>query len=450
MRRTLSGMCLVSSLCFVSCGDDDKPEGWEGFRETVERRTEAQEGSAGTDGGGSGVGAKPDELPPLVFNRKDWPCWRGPARNNVAVTDTVPPLKWGPEQNIAWKATPAGRGNATPCIVGDRLFIPAADEDTGSIWVACFARDSGKRLWKTEVYRGTLAEIHEHNSHASATPASDGERIFFSYQALKDVRLAALEFDGTIAWNRKVAPFRSTRGYSASPALYRSTVIVVTDGGGNYITALDRGSGDVAWRTKRSIDQECYVSPLVAKVAGRWGLFTVGPRRTWCYDPNTGAEIWSCPGPAKYCAATIAFNDEMVFATGGYPERVLQGIRVSGRRARIAWKSDDKAGYVPSPLCHEGLLYAVNDSGLFRCYAAVSGAVLWEEDLAADCYSSPVLAAGRLYQFDREGGGYVLAAGRKGRLLAKNALPSGVVADPVVCRGRLYLRTKKRLYAIGE
>ena len=207
------------------------------------------------------------------------------------------------------------------------------------------------------------------------------------------------------------------------------------------------------WRVPRHED-ESYASPLVARVAGRDQLLIIGPDRTRSYDPNSGAPLWACDGPAKYNTATPAFAGDMVYATGGYPEKALLGIRADGSGDVTAthrvFKSDEGAGYVPSPLVHDGLIYAVSDKGLMRCYDAATGAVVWERDLAAPFYSSPVLVGKRVYVFDRKGKGYVLAAGREFQLLATNSLSDGAFATPVILDGRIYLRSMGDFYCLGE
>ena len=53
-----------------------------------------------------------------------------------------------------------------------------------------------------------------------------------------------MDLEGKILWNKDVAAYKSVQGFSASPALYKSTVIVATDGtkgeGPTRLTALHR------------------------------------------------------------------------------------------------------------------------------------------------------------------------------------------------------------------
>jgi len=395
---------------------------------------------------GSGRGEAP--------SANDWPWWRGPGLNNHAAADQNPPLQWSETENVLWRVDLAGEGHATPCVLGNRIFLPAGDAKTKSIWLLCLDRATGKTLWQAEVYQGPFPKIHANNSPASATPACDGIRVYFPYQGEKAVRMAALDLAGNVLWNKTVGAYKSIQGYSASPALYKSWVIAPVDGSlGNHLAALRRDTGEVAWRTPLPKGLENYASPLAVHVAGRDQVVVIGGKKTSSYDPANGALLWRCDGPADYCAATVAFDKDTVYATGGYPQKGLLAIRADGSgdvtKTHLRWKSDRKAGYVPSPLLHKGLLYAVSDKGLMRCYDTTKGNVVWEHAAKAPFYSSPVLVGDRIYVFDREGKGYVLKTGRQFALLATNELPAGAFATPVILDGRIYLRTLKDFYCLG-
>ena len=134
-----------------------------------------------------------DNLPPAVAEAGDWPWWRGPSLNNHAATGQKPPLKWSETENVLWRVELPGKGHSTPCIRGHRIFVSVGDAQQQTISLLCLERDTGKKLWQTEVYHGPFPKIHDDNSRASATPACDGERVFVPYQTEDAVRLASYE-----------------------------------------------------------------------------------------------------------------------------------------------------------------------------------------------------------------------------------------------------------------
>jgi len=396
-----------------------------------------------------------DDMPPAQADPNDWPWWRGPTKNNIAPTDQNPPISWSKTTNVLWRTALPGAGHGTPCVVGRRVVLAAGDTRARTISVICLDRATGKQVWRTVVYRGKLPKIHKDNSHASATVACDGERLFFPYQTADSLKLAALDMEGKIVWNKTIGPYESVQGYSASVAMHKSAVIVPLDiKGPSKLTALHRKTGDVVWEIKRSGIHETYASPLVARVAGRDQVFIIGPDNTSSYDADTGKALWTCKGPAQFCGAVVAFDADRVYSTGGWPERSLLAIRANGSgdvtKTHVAWEGDKKVGYVPSPLLHNGLLYAVSDkSGLLRCYAAPTGKILWSTDLDAPFYSSPVWAAGKIYLFDRKGKGYVFQAGRALKHLATNTLPDGAFATPIILESKIIIRTITDIYCLA-
>ncbi len=66
--------------------------------------------------------AEPDPL-------DGWWQWRGPLATGESPRGK-PPITWDEKTNIAWKTALPGRGSSTPIVVGDRVFVLAA-EDTG-------------------------------------------------------------------------------------------------------------------------------------------------------------------------------------------------------------------------------------------------------------------------------------------------------------------------------
>ena len=56
-----------------------------------------------------------------------WPQWRGPLATGVA-PHANPPIEWGENQNIRWKVRIPGKGNASPIVWGNKVFILTAIE----------------------------------------------------------------------------------------------------------------------------------------------------------------------------------------------------------------------------------------------------------------------------------------------------------------------------------
>src|SRR5690606_10914941 len=134
--------------------------------------------------------------------------------------------------------------------------------------------------------------------------------------------------------------------------------------------------GKIVWRTARGADPS-YGTPILVTTAGRDQLLLSGQRTMVSYNPATGEELWNSLGPAEVTANTVAWNEDFVFASGGYPETGILAIRSDGG-GQIAWRSEGKV-YVPSPLATRDRLYIVQDNGVAKCLNAETGEEIWSK-----------------------------------------------------------------------
>jgi hypothetical protein len=382
----------------------------------------------------------------------DWPWWRGPDWNAHA-TGEVPPLKWSETNNVRWKTPVEGRGHATPCLWGDRIFLSTSDELRQTQSVICLRRSDGRTLWKRQVHSGGFPPKHEKNSHASATPACDGRRVYVVFHCQGAVLASALDLAGEVLWQKDVGPYDERYGYGSSPAIYDGALIVAGDSkAAGFLAALDHTTGREIWRAERP-NLPSYGAPIIATLGGRRQILVQG-NRVAGYDPATGEQLWHCAAPARATACSLCCDGRRVYASGGYPERRIWSIRGEGEgdvtESHIEWRFERKgfASYVPSPLLARKRLFVVSDGGLAACLNADDGQPLWSERLGGDCSASPVLIGDYLIAPNETGRTYVLRAGDTFELVAENTLEEGAFASPVVCGGRLYLRTTGHLYCI--
>ena len=176
---------------------------------------------------------------PLGEARSYWPRWRGPSGQGLAFGSGYPDT-WSATENVLWKVEVPGRGNSSPIVWGDRLFLTTAREEGRKRSVLCFNLEDGKLLWETAAPETSPEKAHRKNGHASSTPSTDGKRV---YAYLGNHGLVAVDFEGEIVWHKKLGSFEAYHGTASSPLLYRDRVIVVQDQqgpGGSFIAAFER------------------------------------------------------------------------------------------------------------------------------------------------------------------------------------------------------------------
>src|SRR5687768_12973999 len=78
----------------------------------------------------------------------NWPAWRGPEGTGVA-RDSKLPLRWGTNENVRWRTPLPERGNSTPIVWRDAVFITQAIGKERALM--CFDRKTGKVRWQKGV-----------------------------------------------------------------------------------------------------------------------------------------------------------------------------------------------------------------------------------------------------------------------------------------------------------
>jgi outer membrane protein assembly factor BamB len=370
----------------------------------------------------------------------DWPWWRGPTRDGVAAADQKPPLHWSQTENVFWKTAVPGRGHGSPTIVGDQVFLATCDEEQEVQSVLCYDRKTGTQVWKTDVHSGHIEKKeNKKSSQASATVACDGERLFITFQNAKAIYLTALTRAGKRLWQKKVADFVTHQGYGASPAVYQSLVLVSADHkGGGKLAAYDRVTGELVWSHERPKIPN-YTSPVIVNAAGREQLVFTGCNLVSSFDPLNGKSLWEVPGATEECVTSTVTDGSVIFSSGGYPKNHLAAIRADGS-GKVVWEKGVRV-YVPSLLIHDGFLYAAADEGVAYCWKADSGKEMWKQRLGGTFTASPVLVGENIFATNEAGETFIFKARPDGyEKVAENKLGDEVLATPVICGSRLFMR----------
>jgi len=381
-----------------------------------------------------------------------WPRWRGPSGQGLAVGGGYPDA-WSDTENVVWRTAVPGRGHSSPIVWKDRIVLTTGYDD-GRVAILAFGRSDGRRLWETVVPDTTAEKLHGKNSHASATPSTDGRRV---YAFFGNKGLVAVDLDGDLVWHRSLGTFANYHGTAGSPLLYEDRLILFQDHrDGAFIAAFDAGTGRELWRTERH-GTVGWGTPVAVRVGDRVEIVVNGQHRVVAYHPATGRELWSCEGSTMEVIPTPVVGHGLVFCPSGRAGPTL-AIRPGGRgdvtATHLAWKETKGSPFVPSPLLEGDYLYMVNDmASVATCYRAATGELVWQGRLGEaqreGFSASPVFADGKVFFTNDRGETFVLKAGAEFELLRVNRLGASVLASPALVGGRFYFRTDRELLAIG-
>jgi outer membrane protein assembly factor BamB len=408
-----------------------------------------------------------------------WPQWRGPQFKGVSTTAN-PPVTWSETKNIAWKTALPGRGNSTPVVWGDRLFVTSAvpagvsgeaqhaprgglpQRGMHRFVVLAIDRKTGKTVWERTARE---QEPHEgsHNENgtwASGSPITDGQRLFAYFESFG---LYAYDLNGKLLWEKDLGDkrMRNEFGEGSTPVLHGDTLVVVWDhlNGQSFVTAIDARDGKELWRVARK-EIDTWATPIVVEANGRPQVVVPAMERVRAYDLANGSVVWESDGLTMNAIPSPVFENGILFLMSGFRGNDLKAIRVADAKGNIdgtsaiLWTMDRDTPYVPSPLLYDGILYFLkSNNGILTALDARTGKPHYSQqrlDGVPNVFASPVGARGRVYLPGREGATAVIKSGPAFEMLAVNRLDDSFDASPAMADNVLYLRGYKSLYAIAE
>lgn len=398
---------------------------------------------------------------PLMAN--NWPNWRGPGHNGVAVDQNIP-AEWSTTKNVAWKVDLPGKGSSTPIVWGDQILLTCGIDGKNVL----LAYDkSGKERWRTVVGNEKVGK-HKKATGSNPSCCTDGRRVFAYF---KSGDLACVDMQGKVVWQSNVqAQFGEDTLWwdlGTSPVLTKShCVIAVMQSGPSYLAAFDKETGKLAWKQDRNLRApeeaaQSYSTPVVVDDHGLETLVVLGADHVTAHEAATGKELWRVgglnPTGHKYfrSIASAVVSDGVVVAPYARGDTVT-AIKLGGTgdvtKSHIAWTKSGNGTDVPTPAAADGKAYVLSDKGVITCLDIKTGQEIWSgqpEKNRSAFSSSPILVAGKILLTREDGKTFVLAQGTEFKVLAANELDGFVVATPVVTDGRILIRTDSHLYCIG-
>ena len=392
-------------------------------------------------------------VPPDGDGARYWSRWRGPSGQGV-VEGSGYPDTWSDTANVHWKVPVPGIGHSSPIVWGDRIFLTTSRNRGQQVSILCFRRSDGALLWETDAPEGRAERHHGKNTPASATPTTDGERVYASFGSRG---MMAVDFEGNLVWHRDLGRIDNYHGPAGSPLLYRDTVIIYQDqDGGAFVIALDARTGETRWRTARSA-RVGWGTPVAISVGDHDELIVSSQQLVQSYDPATGDELWRCTGMLREVIPTPVVGLGLVFCTSGRAGPTL-AIRPGGRGdvtdTHVEWRTSRGSPFVPSPILYGDYLYTLNDmSSIITCLNARTGETVWQERLGRPTRegisASPIIVDDKLFVTNDNGQTFVLKTGPEFELLHINDIGTRTLATPALVDGMWYIRTTGELIAIG-
>jgi outer membrane protein assembly factor BamB len=387
-----------------------------------------------------------------------WPRFRGPDGIGQSADDNLP-VRWGPG-DVAWRTELTGEGHSSPCVWDEKTFLTSArttEDEQVERMVFCVDRNTGAIVWQQVASVGEAEKTHNLNDFASATCATDGQRVvaFFGRGGIH-----AYDMDGEKLWTRNLGTFPGPWGTAASPIIVDDKVIQNCDAQGeSFLIALDKETGKTVWETGRGqMPRGGWSTPIVIDAGTRRELILNGEFGVHGYDPDTGKEYWFCKGFNGRGTPSPTFDGERLYVVSAKPGDTF-AVKPDGSGdvtdTRIEWHTPRRGGRtLSSPVLVGNYLLTANMDGIGICYDVVTGKELWTARLEGNFTASPMTARGLVYLQNEAGTTLVIEPGKELGIVVRNHIEpaEGEIfrSSLVPAEGQILCRSDRALYCIGE
>ena len=367
----------------------------------------------------------------------DWPRWRGPELNGIS-----PEKGWqaqwpaeGPKQ--LWKAS-VGTGFSSFSVSEGRVYTMGNATNTDSTF--CLDARTGKVIWRHSYPCALDAKNFEGGPCATPTVA-DG-RVYTHSRKGDTFCLDAAK--GTVIWSKnlnKEAGLEIPAWGSAGSVLIEGKLAVLNMGSAGV--ALDKESGKVVWVSDKTAG--AYATPVPVAIGGERFVAIATRQSLALVKLADGKEAWSYPWKTSYdvnAADPIVAGDK-IFISSGYNHGGAL-LKVTAQGAEKVWENKNMRNHFNSCVLWEGHLYGPDDGGL-RCLAFDTGELKW---------TYREFGKGSLMVAD----GKLVGLSEKGELIIAQAAPAAFEpiarakvltgkcwTTPVLANGRIYCRN-----AVGD
>ncbi|MBE3068802.1 MAG: PQQ-binding-like beta-propeller repeat protein [Planctomycetes bacterium] len=323
---------------------------------------------------------------------QDWPQWRG-ANRDGKVTGFTAPQTWPKELTQKWKAT-VGSGDATPALVGDKLYVFARQgEDEVAL---CLSAADGKEVWRDKyAAQAVTGAAAKHPGPRSSPTVADGKVVTLGVGGVLSCLDAAT---GKVLW-------RNEEFTKAVPQFFTAMSPIVVDGlciahlggkGAGALVAFDLASGSQKWTWAG--DGPAYASPVLLTVDGSKQIVVQTEKSVVGVGAADGKLLWQVASPPQgraFNSASPIVDGTTVFYTGqgSGTKAVKVEKQADGFAAKELWSNADLGTGFNTPVLKDGMLYGISDKGNLFCMNAQNGQAAWTDAKRLDRFGA-ILDAG--------------------------------------------------------
>lgn len=398
----------------------------------------------------------------VIEANEQWSQFRGHYGNGI-IKSTSAPINWSENTNIDWKTPIHDRGWSSPVIWNDQIWMTTATKDGNKMYAICVNKLSGKIEHDIHVFDVKSPQaITNENTYASPTPVVEEGRVYVHFGTYGTACISTK--DGQILWKRRDlnCDHEIGAGPASSPFIYNNFLIFNVDGRDvQYVIALNKETGETAWKTNRSVDfsdvqvnqRKAYGTPFIIPRGNTNQMVSIGAKGVYSYDPENGKELWKAEHRGWSIAPRPVYGEGLVFTMIDRDRPEMWAIKPNGSgnitETHIEWKETKRMPPRASPIIIKGLLFVVDRNGYISCIEAKSGKSIWQKRMKGRFSASPILANNLIYFFNEDTVCTIIKPTRELEIVAENKLSDDkLMATPAFDENSIYIRTEKKLTRI--
>ena len=400
----------------------------------------------------------------VIEANEQWSQFRGHYGNGI-IKSTSAPINWSDNTNIDWKTPIHDRGWSSPVIWNDQIWMTTATKKGNKMYAICVNKLSGKIEHDIHVFDVKSPQaITNENTYASPTPVVEEGRVYVHFGTYGTACISTK--DGQILWKRRDlnCDHEIGAGPASSPFIYNNFLIFNVDGRDvQYVIALNKETGQTAWKTNRSVDfsdvqinqRKAYGTPFIIPRGNSNQMVSIGAKGVYSYDPENGKELWKAEHRGWSIAPRPVYGEGLVFTMIDRDRPEMWAINPNGSgditETHIEWKETKRMPPRASPIFFKGLLYVVDRNGYISCIEAKTGKSIWQKRMKGRFSASPILANNLIYFFNEDTVCTIIKPTRELEIVTENKLSSDkLMATPAFDENSIYIRTENNLYKIKE
>jgi len=398
----------------------------------------------------------------VIEANEQWSQFRGHYGNGI-IKSTSAPINWSENTNIDWKTPIHDRGWSSPVIWNDQIWMTTATKDGNKMYAICVNKLSGEIEHDIHVFDVKSPQaITNENTYASPTPVVEEGRVYVHFGTYGTACISTK--DGQILWKRRDlnCDHEIGAGPASSPFIYNNFLIFNVDGRDvQYVIALNKETGETAWKTNRSVDfsdvqvnqRKAYGTPFIIPRGNTNQMVSIGAKGVYSYDPENGKELWKAEHRGWSIAPRPVYGEGLVFTMIDRDRPEMWAINPNGSgditETHIEWKETKRMPPRASPIIIKGLLFVVDRNGYISCIEAKTGKSIWQKRMKGRFSASPILANNLIYFFNEDTVCTIIKPTRELEIVAENKLSDNkLMATPAFDENSIYIRTEKKLTRI--